>query len=133
MATRYLKKASKTAETEAGNARKVVTEMLAAIEAGGEAAVRDYAASLDRWQGEILVPPAEIERRTRDIPDALKRDIDFATAQVRRFALAQRDSIREFSVEVHPGLVTGQRPFSVDHRRRPGVRSGVNAAPGEPV
>ena len=114
MAIRYLKKASKTAETEAGNARKVVTEMLAVIEAGGEAAVRDYAARLDRWQGEILVPPAEIERRTRDIPDAIKRDIDFATAQVRRFALAQRESIREFSVEVHPGLVTGQRLLPVN-------------------
>ena len=114
MAIRYLKKASKTAETEAGNARKVVTEMLAAIETGGEAAVRDYAARLDRWQGEILVPPAEIERRTRDIPDAIKRDIDFATAQVRRFALAQRESIREFSVEVHPGLVTGQRLLPVN-------------------
>jgi len=114
VAIRYLKKASKTAETEAGNARKVVTEMLAVIEAGGEAAVRDYAARLDRWQGEILVPPAEIERRTRDIPDAIKRDIDFATAQVRRFALAQRESIREFSVEVHPGLVTGQRLLPVN-------------------
>ncbi len=31
------------AETETDTARKVVTEMLAAIEAGGEQAVRDYA------------------------------------------------------------------------------------------
>jgi len=43
----YLKKAAKTPETESGHARKVVDEMLAAIRAGGEAAVREYARTLD--------------------------------------------------------------------------------------
>ena len=60
--------------------------MLADIEARGEAAVREYAAKLDDWTGEIVVTPDEIERRTRDIPAAVKRDIEFATEQVRRFA-----------------------------------------------
>ena len=46
MATRYLKKASKTPETETATAQKVVTEMLAAIEAGREDAVRAYACLL---------------------------------------------------------------------------------------
>ena len=39
-----LKRAAKTPETESGNARKVVEEMLAAIEARGEAAVREVIA-----------------------------------------------------------------------------------------
>ena len=43
-----------------------------------------------------------------------KRDIEFATAQVRRFALAQRESIREFEIEIHPGLVAGQRLIPVN-------------------
>ena len=47
MTIRYLKKAAKTPETETATAQKVVTDMLAAIEAGGEAAVRDYAHKLD--------------------------------------------------------------------------------------
>ena len=104
-----LKKAAKTPDTETGNAQKVVAEMLSEIERRGEAAVREYAARLDRWTGEILVTPAQAERRTRDLPAATKRDIEFATEQVRRFAIAQRDSIREFSTEIHPGLVAGQR------------------------
>ena len=114
MAIRHLKKAARTPETEAGNARAVVETMLAEIERRGEQAVRDYAAKLDQWTGEILVTPAEIERRTRGIADGVKRDIEFATAQVRRFALAQRESMQEFSTQVHAGLTAGQRLIPVN-------------------
>ena len=110
----YLKKAAKTPETESGAARKVVDEMLAAIRAGGESAVREYARTLDKWEGEILVSEAEVERRTRGIDPAIKRDIEFATEAVRRFALAQRAAMQEFSTEVHPGLVAGQRLIPVN-------------------
>ena len=114
MAIEYLKKATRTPETETGAARKVVDEMLAEIEKRGEAAVRQYAAKLDNWTGEIVVTPAVIERRVRDVPGSVKRDIEFATAQVRQFALAQRDSMGEFSVELHPGLAAGQRLIPVN-------------------
>jgi sulfopropanediol 3-dehydrogenase len=114
MPIQYLKKAAKTPETETGNARAVVEEMLAAIRNDGEKAVRDYAAKLDKWTGEILVTPADIERRTAGVPAATKRDIEFATGQVRRFALAQRESIREFRTDVRPGLVAGQRLIPVN-------------------
>ena len=110
----YLKKAAKTPETETGNARRVVDEMLAEIGARGEDAVREYARKLDQWTGEILVSAAKIERRTRAIDGGIKRDIEFATEQVRRFALAQLDSMREFSIEVRPGLTAGQRLIPVN-------------------
>jgi sulfopropanediol 3-dehydrogenase len=55
-----------------------------------------------------------IEQRTRDIPADIKRDIEFATEKVRRFALAQRASVQEFSTEVHPGLIAGQRLVPVN-------------------
>ena len=110
----HLKKASKTPETESGVARRVVGEMLAAIEKRGEAAVREYAENLDRWTGDIVVSVAEMERRTRDIPPQIKRDIEFATERVRRFALAQRESLREFETEVAPGLTAGQRLVPVN-------------------
>ena len=110
----YLKRAAKTPETETGHARQVAGDMLADIEARGEAAVRDYAAKLDNWRGEIVVTSDDIERRTRDIPSSVKRDIEFATGQVRKFALAQCDSIREFATELQPGLFAGQRLVPVD-------------------
>jgi sulfopropanediol 3-dehydrogenase len=105
----YLKKAAKTPESETGAAQKVVNEMLAEIERNGESAVREYARKLDNWTGDIVVTASEAERRTKSLPTSTRRDIEFATAQVRQFALAQRASITEFSTEVHPGLVAGQR------------------------
>ena len=114
MPVTMLKRAAKTAESETGTARKVTAEMLAAIAEGGERAVRDYALTLDKWSGEILVTPEEIERRTRAMPAGVKADIAFTTGQVRAFAEAQRRSTADFSVESIPGLVTGQKLVPVN-------------------
>jgi sulfopropanediol 3-dehydrogenase len=114
MSTTYLKKASKTPETETATAQKVVAEMLAEIGKNGEAAVRAYAKKLDQWDGEIVLTRAEIERRAAEVPAAVKRDIDFAIAQVSAFAHAQRQSLSEFSVEVHKGVTAGQRVLPVN-------------------
>ena len=108
------KRAVRTPESATGAAQEVVGAMLAAIERDGEPAVRRYARELDRWEGEIVVTPAEIERRTAAIPAATRRDIEFATAQVRRFAEAQRASIQEFEIEIHPGVIAGQRLVPVN-------------------
>jgi sulfopropanediol 3-dehydrogenase len=114
MTVTYLKKASKTPETETATAQKVVTDMLAAIETGGEAAVRRYAKTLDQWDGEIVLSRAEIERRAAEVPAQVRQDIDFAIKQVSDFARAQRDSMREFSVDLHRGVTAGQRVLPVN-------------------
>jgi sulfopropanediol 3-dehydrogenase len=114
MTVTYLKKAAKTPETETTTAQKVVTEMLDEIGKNGEAAVRAYAKKLDGWDGEIVLTRAEIDRRAAEVPAAVKRDIDFAIAQVSAFALAQRNSLAEFSVEVHKGVTAGQRVLPVN-------------------
>ncbi|MDR5784898.1 histidinol dehydrogenase [Caballeronia sp. LZ065] len=110
----YLKKATKTPETETGTAQRVVTDMLAEIETNGEAAVREYARKLDRWEGDIIVPRDEIERRAREVPQAVRDDIDFAVKQVHDFAVAQRRSIEDFAVELYPGVTAGQRVIPVN-------------------
>jgi sulfopropanediol 3-dehydrogenase len=114
MAITYLKKASKTPETETDTARKVVSEMLAAIEKGGEQAVRDYALSLDQWSGPIVMDAAMIAERTKDVPQAVKDDIRTAAGQVRRFAEAQKASCQDFAIELSPGLQLGQKMVPVN-------------------
>ena len=114
MAIAYLKKASKTPETETDTARKVVTEMIAAIEAGGEKSVRDYALKLDGWSGPIVMDEAAIAEQVREVPQAIKDDIGLAASQVRRFAEAQRASVQDFAVELSPGLRLGQRLVPVN-------------------
>src|SRR5439155_11621775 len=110
----YLKKATKTPQTDSGEARRIVDEMLAEIARRGEQAVRDYAAKLDQWTGDIDVRAEEIEQRIQSIPLVVRRDIEFATEQVRRFALAQRQSLSEFEIELRPGLVAGQKLIPVN-------------------
>ncbi|MBU6439966.1 MAG: histidinol dehydrogenase [Betaproteobacteria bacterium] len=114
MAITYLKKATKTPETETATARRVVDDMLATIRTDGEAAVREYARKLDAWSGDIVVSREEIRRRAAEVPAQVRRDIDFAIDQVREFALAQRRSIQEFGVELHRGVTAGQRIVPVN-------------------
>ncbi|HEY4137720.1 MAG TPA: histidinol dehydrogenase, partial [Casimicrobiaceae bacterium] len=114
MSVEYLKRAAKTSQTETDVARKVAGDMLADIERRGESAVREYANKLDGWTGEIVVTPEEIARRTENIETSIKRDIEFATEQVRRFADAQRESLREFAIEIQSGLIAGQRLVPVN-------------------
>ncbi|MBO1014988.1 histidinol dehydrogenase [Achromobacter sp. SD115] len=114
MAVSKLKSAARQPQGNEAAAREVAAEMLANIKSGGEAAVRDYARRLDKWEGDIPVGAAEIERRTAAIPDGIKRDIEFAAGQVRKFAQAQMASVREFELELAPGLVAGQRLIPVN-------------------
>ena len=114
MGSTYLKRASKTPETETATAQKVVNEMLARIEAEGEQAVRDYARTLDRWEGDIVMSAAQIEAAIAEVPAQVRADIDFAAKQVYDFALAQRRSMADFAVQLHPGVTAGQKVVPVN-------------------
>lgn len=114
MSTIYLKKASKTPDTETANAQAVVTEMLANITERKEDAVREYAKQLDGWDGDIVVSKAEIMSRIKEIPAQVRADIDFAVAQVREFAIKQKESQQEFVTELSSGVTAGQRVIPVN-------------------
>lgn len=110
----YLKQAIKTPESETGTAQEVVHTMLTTIQQNGESAVRQYAADLDHWTGDLIVTPEQIAANARDVPAQVRADIDYASKQVFDFALAQRQSIADFQVELQPGLITGQRIVPVN-------------------
>ncbi|WP_294926694.1 histidinol dehydrogenase [uncultured Paracoccus sp.] len=109
MAVHYLKKAPKTATSDAGETRGIVQKILDDIEKGGEEAARKYALDLDKYDGNIVLSRDEIDAAKARVPQRLQDDIRFAHDNVRRFAQAQKDSLRDFSVELMPGLTTGQR------------------------
>ena len=60
MAIEFLKKANKNPKTGEENVSSIVTEMLSAIESGGEDKVREYAKNLDNYTGNIVVTSEEI-------------------------------------------------------------------------
>jgi len=113
MATEHLKKAQKTPATGEDDTRRIVADMLAEIEAGGEDRVRHYAQKLDGWSGDIVVSRDEIAAAAAKVPQRLKDDLRFAHERVRKFAEAQRASMTEFETELSPGLFAGQKLIPV--------------------
>lgn len=109
----YLKKAKRAAKTDQGDVNKAVKALLAEIEAGGEQAARDMARRFDGWDGEIIVSSEALAQAKASLSDSVKADIQFAHANIRRFAEAQKDTIRDTEVEILPGLVAGQKQIPV--------------------
>ncbi len=114
MSREYLKKATLTSESDASETQAIVTGILNEIEAGGEEAAMQYAAKFDKYDGNVLLTQDEIDAAIAMVPERLKADIDFAHANVKRFAEAQKGTIADFDIEVIPGLTAGQKSIPVD-------------------
>ena len=113
MAITYLKQVETRPAVEGKDIRGVVAQMLAKIEQGGEAAVRDYARDLDGWAGDIVVTAAERAAASARVSQELKDDIRFAHANIRRFAEAQKATMGDCEIEIMPGLIAGQKQIPV--------------------
>jgi sulfopropanediol 3-dehydrogenase len=92
-----------------------VTQIIAAVRVRGDDAVREYSARFDGWEPErFRLSDEEIERCLARVDRRTLADIEFAQAQVRRFAEHQRASLRDLEVETLPGVVLGHRHIPVD-------------------
>jgi len=114
MPREYLKKATLTSSSDASETKKIVEAILDDIEKRGDEAALEYAAKFDRYQGEILLSPETIAAAAAQVPEKLRRDIEFAHANVKKFAQAQRDTLKDVEVEVVPGMVAGQKSIPVN-------------------
>ena len=114
MKREYLKKAKLTSQSDAGEVTGIVQGILDDIERGGDEAALKYAARFDKYDGNVILTAEEIEAAAAKVPEKVKRDIHFAHANVKRFAEAQKETIRDIEIEVIPGLVAGQKSIPVD-------------------
>jgi sulfopropanediol 3-dehydrogenase len=113
MATTYLKKANSPPEAYDLETQATVRDMLSTLKAGGDAAAVEFARKLDGWEGEVTVSRAAIEAAGRALPESVKDDIRFAHARISAFAAQQRDSVKEFEIDLMDGLVAGQKVIPV--------------------
>ncbi len=110
----YLKKATLTAESDASEVHETVKTILADIETGGDAKAMEYAAKFDRYEGNVLLTPEEIEAAIALVPEKLKADIRFAHDNVKRFAELQKGTATDVEMEISPGFIAGQKVIPVD-------------------
>lgn len=109
MTITYLKKAKMHAESGQDDVRERVQSILDEIENGGERVARKFAKIFDKWDGPALVSDDELSAAEDAVPSKLKDDIQFAHDNIRRFAEAQKATIRDCSLEVQPGFSAGQK------------------------
>ena len=114
MTVEYLKKAPLHSRSDASETRDIVRKILDEIEAGGDEKALEYAVKFDNYQGAILLSAAAIETASALVPDKMKRDIEFAHANVKKFAEAQKSTVADFETEVVPGLIAGQKAIPVN-------------------
>jgi sulfopropanediol 3-dehydrogenase len=95
---------------------KRVEGILAAVEAGGDKAVRQFAVDFDRFdRPSYRLSDEEIQSAVDSLTPQERRDVEFAQSQVRRFAEAQRACILDLEVETLPGVVLGHKNVPIEH------------------
>ncbi|KAI0384066.1 histidinol dehydrogenase [Hypomontagnella monticulosa] len=126
MGARHLKTAALVANTAINQkVSDIVKGVIDDIKANGDAAVRQYSEKFDKWS-----PPSfklsedQIQECISKVPAQTIADIKEAQKNVRTFAEAQRASIKDFEIEIQPGVFLGQRnnPISTAGAYIPGGR-----------
>ena len=116
MPVEYLK-SSKSQQDRAEEDAKVadiVKSALTDIEARGDVAVREMSVGFDKYdRASYRLTQPEIDALMEQVSDRDMQDIKFAQEQVRNFAQAQRDSMRDIEVETLPGVILGHKNIPV--------------------
>ena len=101
-------------EHDDSDVRSIVEAALKRIEAGGDEVVRSMSESLDHYSPpSFRLDQTTIERTISEVPSDDLSDIRFAQQQVRNFANAERDSMRNVEIETMPGVILGHRHIPV--------------------
>jgi sulfopropanediol 3-dehydrogenase len=109
-----------------------VAEVIAAVRARGDDAVRDYARKFDRaGDGALEVTMAERAAAVAALDPQTRADTEFAIENVRAFARAQLATIGALEVEIRPGVHMGHRVIPIQRVGAyvPGGRFPLLSAP----
>lgn len=103
---------STPAVDKAGIVRGVIDD----IRANGDKAVRVYSEKFDKWsRASFKLSQEEIDNIIATVPQQIIDDIKEVQENVRKFALAQRNSIKDFEVETKPGVFLGQKSIPIQN------------------
>lgn len=112
MMPRHLKsvKPLSTKQGPAVDVSSIVKGVIDDVRSNGDAAVRKYSEKFDKWSPSSFKLSAEqIQAAIDAVPEQTINDIKEVQSNVRKFAVAQRESIRDFELEIQPGVFLGQR------------------------
>ena len=94
-----------TAEKPSFNVAKIVEGVIADVTSKGDAAVRQYSEKFDKWSPpSFRLSQEDIEKTISEVDPQTITDIKQVQSHVRVFAQAQLASLKEFEIEIQPGV-----------------------------
>jgi histidinol dehydrogenase len=114
---RFLKTASKLlpGAQPAVDVPGIVRGVINDIRVNGDSAVRKHSKTFDSWSPpSFKLSRVDIDAAIGRVPEQTIKDIHEVQSNVRTFALAQRQSIRDFELEIQPGVFLGQRNVPIE-------------------
>ena len=115
---RHIKTAKATIEDGAGDSAvtTAVEAILAKVRDGGDEAVRELSVRFDKFdRRSYRLTRQEIAGCIDALTVRERDDLDFAQAQIRRFAEAQKAALTDIEVETLPGVILGHRNVPVQN------------------
>ncbi|KAI5864850.1 histidinol dehydrogenase [Durotheca rogersii] len=111
MVARRIKTAALVANTTVNKkVSDIVKGVIDDVRATGDKAVRSYSEKFDKWSPpSFKLSESQIQECIAKVPPQTIADIIEAQKNVRTFAEAQRASIKDFEIEIQPGVFLGQR------------------------
>ena len=101
--------------SEDASVRKTVEDILDDITRRGDTALREYSEKFDNWNPpSFRLTDEEVQSCYREVSDRVREDIRFAQAQIRNFALHQRNALQDVEVETLPGVILGHKNIPVN-------------------
>lgn len=98
------------------NVPAVVEEVIESIRKEGDVAVRRYSEKFDTWSPQSFkLSQADIDTAIANCAKQTLDDIKEVQQNVRAFAEAQRDSLKDFEIEIRPGVHLGQKNVPIDN------------------
>lgn len=119
MGRQYLKEVTGLPGLKAGpgvDVSAIVKEVIGSIRKEGDVAVRRYSENFDKWSPQSFkLSQADIDEAIANCPQQTLDDIREVQRNVKAFAEAQRDSLKDFELEIRPGVHLGQKNVPIDN------------------
>jgi histidinol dehydrogenase len=95
-------------------AQQTVRDIITAVRARGDAALKEFSRRYDRVVPQSFsVPAGDIQAAVKNCSPALRRAIKLATANLSSFARRQKKQYRDFNLRINSGVTTGQRVLPI--------------------
>jgi histidinol dehydrogenase/sulfopropanediol 3-dehydrogenase len=111
---RYLKRPAIVAGDDLAAIEARVRAIIDDVRRNGDEALRRYSQEFDGYAGPIEVEAAERQQIVDSLDPGIREDLDYAIANVTRFAEAQRATLQPLEIEALPGVHLGHRVIPID-------------------